>query len=78
MKDFITTLSALEEITGNNKKTVSKAEYATFLKEFVFEKLKGKTFGVAFCEKFGFNNIFLKGLSDETARSHIEMLGYIK
>lgn len=78
MQSFITTIAALDQLTGNSKKTVSKAEYDAFLKEFLFEKLKGKTFGAAFCERFGFNDIFLKGLSDETARSHIEILGYIK
>lgn len=78
MPTFITTLLALEQVTGNSLKTVPRSEYDIFVKEFLFDKLKGKTFGSAFCEKFGFNDIFLKGLSDETARSHIETLGYIK
>jgi hypothetical protein len=78
MPSFITTLAALEQLTANSNKTVSKTDYEIFLKEFVFDKLKGKTFGAAFCEKFGFNDIFLKALSDETAKSHIETLGYIK
>ncbi len=75
---FITTLAALEQLTGNNKKKISKSDYEIFCKEFVFETLKGKSFAIAFCEKFGFNDIFLKGLSDSTAKEHIEKLGYIK
>lgn len=78
MPSFITALAALEQLTANSNKTVSKTDYEIFLKEFVFDKLKGKTFGAAFCERFEFNDIFLKALSDETAKSHIETLGYIK
>lgn len=78
MKSFITTLAALEQLTGNDKRKISKNDYEIFCKEFLFEKIKGKTFGQAFCEKFGFNDIFLKALSDETAKSHIETLGYIE
>jgi hypothetical protein len=74
---FITSLAALEQLTGNSNRKISKKEYDSFCKEYVFEKLKGKTFGLAFCEKFGFNSIFLKGLSDSMAKDHIEKLGYI-
>jgi hypothetical protein len=77
MNNFITVLAALEQLTTNSEKTISRVEYDMFLKEFVFDKLKGKSFGTAFCEKFGFSDIFLKALSDETAKSHIEKLGYI-
>ena len=75
---FITTLAALEKLTGNDKKKIRKKESEIFCKEFVFDTLKGKSFGIAFCERFGFNDIFLKGLSDSTAKDHIEKLGYIK
>lgn len=76
--NFIHVLGALEDLTANKEKQISKVEYDIFCKEFVFEKLKGKSFGSAFCEKFNFNNVFLRGLSDETAKSHIEKLGYIR
>ena len=76
--NFITTLAALEQLTGNSKKQISKQDYELFCKEFVFDKLKGKGFAESFCEKFEFNNVFLKGLSDATAKNHIETLGYIK
>lgn len=78
MNTFITTLAALEQLTNNDKKKISKKDYDLFCKEFVFEKLKGKSFASSFCERFGFNDVFLKGLSDETARDHIEKLGYIQ
>lgn len=78
MTSFITTLAALEQLTGNSKKQISKTDYEIFCKEFLFETLRGKTFGTAFCERFGFNDIFLNKLSNDTAKHHIETLGYIK
>jgi hypothetical protein len=74
--NFIT--SGLEQLTSNNSKQISKKQYEVFCKEFVFEKLKGIGFAESFCKKFKFNDTFLKNLSDETAKHHIEMLGYIK
>ena len=70
--------AGLEQLTNNNSKQISKKQYELFCKEFVFEKLKGIGFAESFCKKFKFNDTFLKNLSDETAKYHIEMLGYIK
>jgi len=78
MNAFASSIAALESITGNPSKCVSKKEYEKFCKEFVFEKIKGKRFGEAFTEKFGFNGLTLNKLSDEVAKYHIECLGYIK
>ena len=78
MNPFSSTILALECITGNPSKYVSRKEYDQFCKEFVFEKIKGKRFGEAFTEKFGFNGLTLNKLSDEVAKYHIECLGYIK
>lgn len=75
---FISVLSSLEQLTNNAKKSVSRKDYEIFCREFIFEKIKGKTFGSAFCERFGLNDTFLKNLSDDTAKYHIEQLGYIK
>lgn len=69
---------ALDSLTGNNKKKISKEEYELFCKEFIFEKLKGKKFGQAFCDKFGYNNFMLRDFSDATARKIIKNSGYIK
>ena len=76
--NFFVALQALEQITKNPNKVVTKSDYEIFLKEFVFDKLQGKSFGYAFCNRFGFNDTFLKNLSDETAKYQIEALGYIK
>lgn len=66
------------DISPKTTKTISKEDYETFRKEYMFERLKGKTFGQAFCEKFDMDDYFLKNLSDKTAQYHIENLGYIK
>ena len=76
--NFITVLSQLETLTNNAQKSVNKIDYDKFCSEFIFEKIKGKSFGEAFCERFNLNNIFLKDLSDDMAKYHIETLGYIK
>ena len=78
MNNFINVLSGLEQLTGNPNKKISSQDYELFCKEFVFEKLKNISFGEAFCKRFGFNDMFLKSLSDTTAKHHIEKLGYIK
>lgn len=59
-------------------RTISKEEYETFQKEFIFHQLAGTTFGRAFCEKFKIEDFILRSLKDETAKYHIETLGYIK
>ena len=76
--NFITQLAALEKLTNNKHKKISRKDYEIFCKEFVFDKIKGKSFGESFCERFDFNGTFLKNLSDVAAKDHIETLGYIK
>jgi hypothetical protein len=81
--DWMHTLSSLEDLINvlcknTTNKIISKTEYDKFCKEFVFDKLKGKRFGESFCEKFNVDSFILSNLSDETAKHHIEKLGYIK
>lgn len=76
--NLISSLFSLESLTGNAKKSVSIKDYEMFCKEFIFEKIKGQSFGSAFCKRFSLNDTFLKNLDDETAKFHIEKLGYIK
>lgn len=71
-------LAELQELSGNKNKKISKKDYEEFCKEFVFDKLRGKSYGEAFCLKFGFKDTILKNLTDESARFHIEKLGYIE
>ena len=76
--NFNNGLLGLEQLTSSKNKQISKKQYESFCKEFIFEKLKGIGFAESFCKKFKFNDTFLKNLSDDTAKHHIEMLGYIK
>jgi len=69
----------ISDMCNNQTKTyVSQSEYDEFRREFVFEKLKVKRFGQAFCEKYNIDSFVLRNLSDETAKHQIETLGYIK
>lgn len=58
---------------------ISKQEYEIFLKEFVFEKLKGRKLGASFAEKFNLKDRVLYMLSDDDdAITHIHYCKYIK
>jgi hypothetical protein len=73
------TLRSLENWDGSKvHKTVSKEDYELFCKEYVFEQLKGISFGEAFCKRFGIDNALINMVSNDTAKFHIEALGYIK
>ena len=65
-----------------NKKQTIKVPYGAFnqfKKEFVFDKLQGKRFGKAFCEKFGIDDYLLSNIKDDVeAESIIQLLGYLK
>ena len=78
-------LSMVGQLTANErpslqkmKKTVSRQEYEVFCNEFIFESLKGLTFGQAFCERFDITDNMLSTISDDSAKFLIEKLGYIK
>jgi len=58
---------------------VEPIQYETFQREYLFDKIKGKSFGSAFCEKFHVNDIVLSILStDKDAMSHIKFMGYVQ
>ena len=60
-------------------KHISKENYEVFCKEFVFDKLRGHSFGVAFCKRFDiFDTALLINRSDENTRQYIKDVGYIK
>lgn len=76
-------LSMVGQLTDNDppssqKKMVSKEDYQNFCDEYIFDSLKGVSFGNAFCERFGINDNMLSTLSDDGAKFLIENLGYIK
>lgn len=59
--------------------TITKQEYEIFLKEYVFEKLKGISLGKAFTEKFNIRDRVLHMFStDEDAITHIKYCKYVK
>jgi hypothetical protein len=61
------------------EKTVTAKEYEDFKREFVFEKLKGKRLGQAFCEKFNMNGGVISILTnDEEAEYLIKTVGFVK
>lgn len=66
------------EMPSKQKKTVSKADYQVFCNEYIFDSLKGLTFGKAFCLRFDIKDNMLLALGDDSARFLIENLGYIK
>ena len=67
-----------DELPSKQKKTVSKADYHDFCNEYIFDSLKGLTFGKAFSLRFDIKDNMLEVLGDDTARFLIENLGYIK
>jgi len=59
-------------------KMVDKGEYEIFCKEYIFEKLKGFSFGYAFCKRFDIPNFMISSVTDDfSAKLHIEQF-YIK
>lgn len=78
MNSFSQMVATVGNLNKPISRTVSKQEYELFQKEFVFEKLKGKRFGFAFCEKFNIDDFILDKVTDETAKYHIEQIGYIE
>ena len=53
---------------------IAEKEYAQFCKDYVFYKLKGMSFGAAFCEEFGISDYVLSRLADDTAAAYIAEL----
>jgi hypothetical protein len=59
-------------------KMVDRSEYEIFCKEYIFEKLKGFSFGYAFCKRFDISNYMISNVTDDSStKSHIELF-YIK
>ena len=68
-----------KEMKGKQKVTITREEYEAFCKEYIFDKLKGKRFGRAFCERFGITDRTISILTNEAfTKQLIESLGYIK
>jgi hypothetical protein len=53
--------------------SISKGEFKSFCKEFLFEQIKGDIkLGEAFCKKYNERNYVLSILSDNSAVEHIK------
>lgn len=75
MNAFTNMISLLDNLP---KPEISKQDYEVFRKEYIFDQLKGKKFGRAFCEKFDVKDAVIRCLIDEDiARGMIEET-YIK
>jgi hypothetical protein len=69
---MVTELSA-EAYKDTDFTPVSKNEYDIFCKEYIFEKLKGVSFGTAFQKRFKVRDRVISMFSDEkNAMEHIE------
>lgn len=60
-----------------NKK-VSKKDYERFCKDYIFMKLKGITFGQAFCERFEIHHFIVASLPGDSAKGYIEKHGFVQ
>jgi hypothetical protein len=75
--NMVNNLNNMSEST--TEKFVTLKEYEDFKREFVFEKLKGKRLGQAFCEKFNMNGGVISILTnDEEADYLIKTVGFVK
>jgi hypothetical protein len=63
---------------GRKDFKISKQEFDDFLKEFLFEQIKGNyKIGEAFCKKYDEPNYVLSILPDRSAKAHIKRF-YVK
>ena len=63
---------------GQKDFTITQQEFEIFLKEFLFEQIKGDSrLGEAFCKKFNEPNYVLSILPDKSASQHIKKF-YVK
>lgn len=67
-----------DSFKDDNAQSISQEDFDQFLKEFTFEKLKGKKLGECFAQKFNIQDRILYMMSDEESIiKHIEYCKYI-
>lgn len=72
-------LCTMHSRTTGKKKTVSKKEYEQFCEEYIFNAIKGDTFGFAFCTRFNIvDYMLLFERSSTKAQRYIEQARYIQ
>ena len=63
---------------GKTNFKITKQEFDSFCKEFLFEQIKGNyRIGEAFCKKYNESNYVLSILPDSSAKAHIKKF-YVK
>jgi hypothetical protein len=68
-----------KNMRARQKVKISRVDYETFCKEYIFNKLKGESFGNAFCKRFNITDRTISILKSENfAKQLIESLGYIE
>jgi len=75
MNSFTHMVSFLDPLP---KTQISKQDYDIFCKEYIFDQLKGKKFGKAFCERFDINDTLIKCLFDEDIAREMINENYIQ
>lgn len=71
---LISSQAASEELAR-----VSPEEYEQFCNEYVFDALRGKSFGRAFCERFNIVDFLLvRDQPDDWAKQYIRNCGYVR
>ncbi len=75
----LTSFSHMISVLNNQPKIlISRQEYDVFDKEYIFEQLKGKRFGRAFCERFGITDPVVNCLVDEDIAREMINENYIQ
>lgn len=75
MNAFTSMVSFLD---GKPQPAISKKDYEVFQKEYLFDILKGKRYGRAFCERFHVNDTVVSCLVDEDLAKEIIETSYIQ
>jgi hypothetical protein len=74
MNAFDHIVKQIQKPTLHHDTFISRGEYDVFCKEFIFDKLRGMTFGQSFCKRFNIHDTVLDLITDEEyTREHIEL-----
>lgn len=69
----------LMNIAKTTAKTISRKKYDKFCNEYIFQAIKGESFGIAFCKKFNMiDYILLLSKNTNDAQRYISTTQYIR
>jgi len=76
---FMNTIFGIATAKSTPDVRISRKHYDKFCKEYIFDALKDKPFGVSFCKHFEIiDYLLLMNNNVEQAKKYIETSGYIK